>query len=762
MNSLSSKKINIDTIFTFHGGVHPTENKSQTANKGIINAELPKELIIPLQQHIGAPAKAIVNIGDKVLKGQMIAEANGFVSVAIHAPSSGTVIAIEERPVQHPSGLAGLCIVIKCDGLDQWCELSPVKDYSSLSKESLIQLIRNAGIAGMGGAGFPSAIKLNVKENQIQTLLINSVECEPYITADDVLIQAHAPEILQGIEILNHILQAQEILIGIEDNKPLAIEAYKQAINQSSLNNVKLAIVPTKYPSGGEKQLIQLLTGKEVPSGGLPSDLGIVCQNTGTIFAIYEAIILGQALISRITTLTGQALAKPQNYRALIGTPFKFLLNAAEIDWNKLKHLVMGGPMMGFSVDSPEVPLVKTTNCILAGAKGELMDPELEQPCIRCGSCAEVCPVNLLPQQLYWYSKAKELEKTAEYHLADCIECGACSYVCPSNIPLVQYYRFAKGETRKKNNEHKKSEHSRERFEARQARLEREDAEKEAKRLAKAEERKIKKTQQENSSSSINNDALEIALQVAKTHAAKTTKQWKEAEKALEAARKLEEDITEHETQVKHLASIAQDAQEQFKIALANKKNTSSPNTTQSKINELDKKIEDVREQSTLASQTLKNIKKALLSEKSGSGDTSELDKKVEQAKNESDQLKAQLRELLQEQKSLADVSTINQIEQTKTIPNKKITEKKISAQQELNFSDEDDKDSHEEIKNQLKIELAQIKAQAKKLKAALIDSDENTRTELELLLADNQKKLNSVVEKMTALNTSSNTQQEH
>lgn len=756
MNSVLSKKITLENIFSFHGGVHPEQNKNQTAHQGITDAQVPPELVIPLQQHIGAPAKPVVTVGDKVLKGQLIAQANGFVSVPVHAPSSGVISAIEKRPVQHPSGLAGECIVLSCDGLDQWCELKPVENYLALTKETLIQIIRDAGIAGLGGAGFPSAVKLKVKEQQIHTLIVNSVECEPYITADDVLIQAHATEIIKGLEILNHLLESKEILIGIEDNKPEAIEAYKQAINQSELNIIKLAIVPTKYPSGGEKQLIQLLTGKEVPSGGLPADLGIVCQNTGTIFAIYEAVVLGKPLIERITTLTGKALAKPQNYRALIGTPFKFLLNAAEVNWKHLNQLVMGGPMMGFSVDTPDVPLVKTTNCILAAAKGELVDPALEQPCIRCGSCAEVCPANLLPQQLYWYSKAKDLEKTEQYHLADCIECGACSFVCPSNIPLVQYFRFAKGETRNKAIELKKSEQSRERFEARKARLEREEAEKEAKRLAKLEERKQKKSEQDNNDTEATADALEIALQNAKTNAAKATKQWKEAEKALEAARKLQEDVSAHETQVKNLEAVAQAAQEQFKIALANKKNAPLNNTSASanEQNELDKKIDAIREQSSQASLELKNLKKSLLSEKAGNSDTSELEKKVEQSKNQSDQLKAQLRDLLQQQKALSDSIAQTPVENNNTPSQQKLRET-TSAQQALNLSNEDDE------KNKLKIELAVIKAQAKKLNNALLDCDDNTRQELEVLLADNQKKLNSLIEKMTTLNSKNNTQQE-
>jgi electron transport complex protein RnfC len=772
----------IENIFSFHGGVHPEQNKAQTSKKGIINAGIPEELVIPLLQHIGAPAKPIVNVGDKVLKGQIIAQANGFVSVPLHAPTSGSIIAIEERPVQHPSGLAGNCIIIKSDGLDTWCELNPNPDFLSLSKDELASCIRDSGIVGMGGAGFPSAIKLNVKDKQIQKLIVNSVECEPYITSDDVLIQEYANEILIGLEILNQIIQAKEIIIGIEDNKPETIEAYKRAIDASSISILKLAIVPTKYPSGGEKQLIQLVTGKEVPAGGLPSDLGIVCQNTGTIFAIYEAVVLGQPLISRITTLAGKALTKEQNYRTLIGTPFKFLLEESGINWQKLSQLIMGGPMMGFSVITPDVPVVKTTNCILASAKGELTDPALEQPCIRCGSCAEVCPANLLPQQLYWYSKAKELEKTDEYNLADCIECGACSFVCPSNIPLVQYFRFAKGETRKKNIELEKSEQSRERFEARKARIEREAVEKEAKRLAKAEQRKLKKAQHENKSVPSNNQAspsekLEIALQIAKTNAAKSTKQWKEAQKSLEAAEKLEQDISEHEKQVKQLELTAQKAQVDFKAALAAQKihkQTQSENETKPQENKafkvLQEKIDDIRDQSSEASETLKNIKKSLLSEKSGSGDTSDLEQQVANAKQVSDTLKGTLRDLIKEQKTLTAASSDNS-ESTKQSFNEnkkdliKAKANTATNQQALDFSNESSIQSksieNENKKNQLKIQMAQIKVQAKKLKTQLDDSDDETRTELEVLISNNQEKLNEVIEEMAALNNPTKSQQD-
>lgn len=665
-------KANATEIHDFHGGVHPEQNKTQTCDKGIKPAGIPDELHIPLQQHIGAPAKAIVELGQHVLKGQCIAQASGFVSASIHAPTSGTIQAIEKRPVQHPSELDSLCIVLKCDHQDRWCELEACENFRSLNRYTLLEKIGKAGIAGMGGAGFPSPVKLSADVKKINKLIINSVECEPYITADDVLIREHAREILDGAEILDHLFDLDEILIGIEDNKPKAIEAYEKAIEDHTLKKFNLLVVPTRYPSGGEKQLIQVLTGKEVPSGGLPSDLGMICHNTGSLYAIYEAVRFGIPLISRVTTVTGGALKAPQNYWTLIGTPFRFLLTQAQVDWQKLTQVIMGGPMMGFSVHDINVPVVKTTNCILASAPNELTDPATEQACIRCGSCAEVCPANLLPQQMYFYSKAKELEKTQQYHIADCIECGACSYVCPSNIPLVQYFRFAKGEIRKKNIEHEKAEISRERFEARKTRIEREAAEKEAQRLAKAQARKQKQQQQKEQQpgkQTDNNDALENAFQLAKTNAAKASKQFKEAEKALEHARKNnEDDIEQLEQSVEALKQKAEQSQEAFKKALGAKKSAQQNKTSDTaQTTEFEQKIENIREQSTQASAELKALKKSLLSAKAGSGDTSELESKVDQAKSKSDELKSQLRQLLQEQKSQEEAQQTDNTSESKT-----------------------------------------------------------------------------------------------
>ncbi len=465
-----------------HGGIHPPENKTQSLGKPIMQAAVPAQLILPLSQSIGAPAEPCVEPGEHVLKGQLIAQAAGFVSVPLHAPSSGRVTAIEDRPIAHSSGMSAPCIVIDTDGEDRWGERTPIADYTAVERTELINHIRNAGIAGMGGAGFPTAVKLNPPADKpITTLIINATECEPYITADHALILERAGDILQGVDVLTHLLQPARILIGLEDNKPDAAAALRDSLRDRPYQVIEF---PTKYPSGGEKQLIEILTGKQVPSGGLPADLGIVCQNIGTCYAIKRAVVDGEPLISRITTLTGNALKTLGNTEVLLGTTMQTLLEAHGWQPTPQSRLIMGGPMMGFTVHSANVPIVKTTNCLLAPTAEELPPPHLAQACIRCGMCAEACPASLLPQQLYWYSRAREYEQLEAHNIADCIECGACSYVCPSNIPLVQYYRASKAELRERAEEHIKAEHSRQRFEFRQERLEAAEREKEAKKAA--------------------------------------------------------------------------------------------------------------------------------------------------------------------------------------------------------------------------------------------------------------------------------------
>lgn len=471
-------------LWEIPGGVHPPENKAQSVQQPIRRGPLPSVLVVPILQHIGAPARPLVKIGDHVLKGQKIADAEGIVSAAVHAPSSGTVVAIGPAPVQHPSELQSPCITIATDGEDRWIEHAGVADYTALERSQVLSLIREAGIVGMGGAGFPSAIKLGIKSGQvIEHLILNAVECEPYITADDMLMRERAAEVVAGLKIMAWLVQPQKVLIGIEDNKPEAIAAMKKAVQGTGF---EVIVVPTKYPSGGEKQIIQLLTGKEVISGRLPADVGVICQNTGTAYAVANAVLKGEPLISRVVTLTGDAVADKGNYDVLIGTPVRDALQHARLEPEHLHRLVMGGPMMGFTLHDMTVPVVKTTNCLLAASRKEMPDPAPEMPCIRCGACAQACPMSLLPQQLYWFAKSGDHDKAQLYNLFDCIECGACSYVCPSHIPLVQYYRHEKGEIRKLDQEKRKADRARARFDARKAREEREEREKEEKRRQRA------------------------------------------------------------------------------------------------------------------------------------------------------------------------------------------------------------------------------------------------------------------------------------
>lgn len=471
-------------LWRFHGGVHPAQHKTESNHLPITPARIPRRLVLPLHQHIGQPAEALVTAGARVLKGEMIARATGFVSAPVHAPTSGIVADIGEHAIPHPSGLKARCIVIEPDGRDEWKPLEGLDDYRALEPSALRNLIREAGIVGLGGAGFPSYIKLNPGQRKaVEILILNGVECEPYITCDDRLMRERADWIIGGLEIIRHALQAERCLIAIEDNKPEAIEAMRTAI--AGLNGVEVVPVPTLYPQGSEKQLVRVLTGKEVPANGLCINIGVVNVNVGTAAAVWRAIRHGEPLISRIVTVTGSAVGEGRNLDTLLGTPMRDLIEQCGGDSERIERLIMGGPMMGFALHDPDLPVIKTTNCVLAAASGDIAPARPVMPCIRCGACADACPVNLLPQQMYWHSKHKDLDKVQEFNLFDCIECGCCSYVCPSNIPLVQYFRYAKGDIWTQEREREKSDIARQRFEARQQRIEREKQEREAKRQQK-------------------------------------------------------------------------------------------------------------------------------------------------------------------------------------------------------------------------------------------------------------------------------------
>jgi len=469
-------------LFTFKGGVKPPTNKTQSVTLPIAAAPLPSRLIVPLHQSIGGTPRPVVQAGDKVRKGQLIGEADGWISAAVHAPTSGTVRAVAMQPQPHPSGLDALSVVIEPDGRDEWIDRQPF-DYANATPDDTRRYLQQSGVVGLGGAVFPTHGKLTASRSvAMDELIINGAECEPYITCDDLLMRERAADIVRGIGIFRDLLQPKRVLIGIEDNKPEAAAAIRAAVAELG-ENFEVVSVPTRYPAGGAKQLIRVLTGKEVPAAKRSTDLGVQCFNVATAYTAWRAIAYGEPVVSRIVTVTGNVHA-PRNYEALIGTPMNELLALAQ-PHPDTDGTVMGGPMMGFLVPTPDVPVVKATNCLIAHADRLFPPKAPEMPCIRCGACADACPHELQPFELYWHARAKNFGKTQQYHIFDCIECGCCSFVCPSRIPLVQYFRFAKSEIWAREREKNAADEAKTRFEFKQFREEREKAEK-AEKLAKA------------------------------------------------------------------------------------------------------------------------------------------------------------------------------------------------------------------------------------------------------------------------------------
>ncbi|WP_139410511.1 electron transport complex subunit RsxC [Aeromonas veronii] len=481
------ERIKAGNLWDFHGGIHPADNKLQSSQSPVVDAGLPPRLIIPLRQHAGPAGDLLVQVGDKVKKGQPLTRYAKGRTVPVHASTSGTITEIGNHTVAHPSGLGDLCVILTPDGEDAWGERNGKADYWNLERGELLERIQQAGVAGLGGAVFPTHSKLDGRGQLTEILIVNGLECEPYITTDDRLMQQYADEIMDGIRVLKHLLKPKLTLIGVEDNKPEAIE---QLTRHATDEDVLVKTVPTKYPSGGAKQTIELLTGRQVPKGGRAVDIGIMVLNVATVFAIKRAIIDGEPLIERIVTLTGDSFKKPGNAWVRLGTPVRWLLQRFELQPEAEQRVIMGGPMMGFTLPHAMVPVVKATNCLLAPTQAELPAPGPEQPCIRCSACADACPATLLPQELYWYSRAKEYDKAEKLNLMDCIECGACAWVCPSEIPLVQYYKIAKDDIREARAEAEKAERAKQRFEAKQARFEREKAAREARHAEAAAQRR--------------------------------------------------------------------------------------------------------------------------------------------------------------------------------------------------------------------------------------------------------------------------------
>lgn len=481
------------TLWRSHGGIHPPEVKFLSNGTPIATLPLAKTYLVPIPQ-VGENCTLAVKLGDKVLKGTPLTQGSSIWHLPVHAPTSGTIVAIEPRASNHASALPVNTCVIEADGKDTWCKLAS-NDLDSLSHQQIIDKIHQAGVAGMGGAAFPSHIKLN-PASEIDLVIINGVECEPYISSDDRLMREYSQDILAGIAIIYRLLIPKRIVIAIEDNKPEAIKAMQMALTQSTLptGSIRVTVIPTKYPSGGEKQLIQIITGREVPSGAIPAKLGIVVHNVGTAFAIHQAVVQDKPLVERVVTVTGQNVGKPGNYWLPIGTPVEHVLMQTEFKPEAEQKIIVGGPMMGHALPTINVPILKGTNCILVPSSQEIGVTPEEKACIRCGECANVCPALLLPQQLFWHAKAEEYDKAASFNLKDCIECGCCSYVCPSDIPLVEYYRIAKSALKQAADEKQQAERAKHRFEARLHRLEEEKLAREAKAKEAAERRQATMT----------------------------------------------------------------------------------------------------------------------------------------------------------------------------------------------------------------------------------------------------------------------------
>ncbi len=434
-------------VITFSGGVHP-DSRKLTEKKPIIKTALPKQVVIPLSQHIGAPCSASVTAGQEVKKGQPIGQTSGFVSAPVHASISGKVVAI--GPFPHPSGKDVTSVVIEGDGKDEWVSgLKEHEDYLNLDIELLKAIVKDAGIVGLGGATFPTHVKLSPpKEKKIDTVILNGAECEPYLTSDHRLMVEHPREIVEGLKIIMRMVGVDKGYIGIEQNKPDAIKALRDAASKD--RNVEVVQLYVKYPQGAEKMLIKVITGREVPSGGLPMDVGAVVQNVGTAKAIFDAVRYGIPLIERVVTVTGSGIKEPNNFLVRIGTSFQQLIDESGGFKGGIGKIIAGGPMMGLAQGTTDVPVIKGTSGILVLAKDEVKEAETYRPCCRCGRCIDVCPVGLNPATIGILVERGRFQEAKDNDCFDCIECGSCSYICPAKRPLVQFIKLAKFELTRK------------------------------------------------------------------------------------------------------------------------------------------------------------------------------------------------------------------------------------------------------------------------------------------------------------------------
>lgn len=466
-------------LFPVRGGIHPDYRKDRTAECAIVALPLPKKLFLPLQQHIGAPAEPVVSVGDRVLKGQLLARSGGAVSAATHAPTSGTIAAITEVTAPHPSGLPQLTIVLEADGRDEWAVLSGgISDPLAASPDDIRARVAAAGIVGLGGATFPSSVKLGLgTQKKIDTLLLNGAECEPYLTCDDRVMREYSAEVLDGALIMARALGAPKVVIGIETNKPAAIAAMTEAARGKP--NVDVIGVPVQYPMGSERHLVQAITGEETPARKLTADLGIVVHNVGTARAVHHAVRFGRPLLSRVVTVSGGAVAKPGNIEVPLGTLVSELVEFCGGLSEPPRRIVNGGPMMGQPLPNLDVPVVKGTSGILALTQAET-DEQPAGPCIRCGACVTICPCGLVPVEMSSYIRKDNLEAAAKVGVMDCFSCGSCSYVCPSHIPLVHYFNYAKGAINAADREKRKQDQTKALVEAHNIRVEKAAAAKKA------------------------------------------------------------------------------------------------------------------------------------------------------------------------------------------------------------------------------------------------------------------------------------------
>ena len=470
-----------ELIYPLRGGISAPEHKRQSSELPIKTLPLSAFYQISLQLSGNRIALPAVSVGEKVLKNQLIAKDERPFGSPLHAPTSGVILTIAPEHIAHESGQKALAITLESDGLDEAIPTQPIL-FQNLTENELLKVISRGGIVGLGGAGFPSAVKMSrSNQTKIHTLIVNGAECESYMTADDRLMREQPHLIVEGIGVICHLVKPTTIRIGIEDNKPEAIAAMKQVM---AGHTEQVVAIPTRYPSGDASQLIRLLTGIEVPADQRAVDSGILCFNVGTLAAIGHLMNTGQPLIDRIITVTGQAVTTPCNLRVRNGTPIRQLLDFCNWNTEQLDRVIVGGPLMGFAINSIDIATTKTTNCVIAATADEFGPPQPEMPCIRCGFCADVCPVNLLPQQLYWHAKAEQTAGLISHHLDDCMKCGACAYVCPSSIPLVQYFKAAQGRIRAQKQKKEKSDRARLRFEERNERIKQLQEEKAAKRKA--------------------------------------------------------------------------------------------------------------------------------------------------------------------------------------------------------------------------------------------------------------------------------------